>query len=466
MTMAEAVRKPSDPARWPSSGRACSACRWPTFCVWAARLPARWPACTPPANCTSTCARPKCTGRRPAASSRSNSGRRKQRGADNQLLGSIDPGYASPELLQNGTVDARSDLFSLGCILYALSTGHGPFWGATPADLARSVRESRSAPGVPVESAAHGLAGRGDYEVAGKGSSRRFADAAQLSDMLSLQASMAGTLRRPPPRSVTEPPTAVRVPIGAVLASAAAIEPACSQHNGNGHHGRAMPSQTVSNQPRTDLNRFARGPTYWRRTVLAGTLRYTTSDCRPRWLAGWWLQPTGSRPGATTIQIRGATGRRAGAGQRNGAAELSGESMRRRANRLHADQRRGQPQGRGIRRSFRIARSGDRVRCHHVRRQRHLAINSIRAIYLSGHVQTLRPDVRPAAGKGQRESKPGAGYAVGGIFVRPVRESMACGVRFMRQPGKSLDPKILTTAIGSAARAARTKNFWAATADW
>jgi serine/threonine protein kinase len=44
-----------------------------------------------------------------------------------QLLGS--PAYMAPEQLSDGDVDGRSDLFSLGVILYYMLTGHRPFQG-------------------------------------------------------------------------------------------------------------------------------------------------------------------------------------------------------------------------------------------------------------------------------------------------------------------------------------------------
>ncbi len=56
---------------------------------------------------------------------------------DGQMMGTVP--YMSPEQLQGDTVDRRSDLFSLGIILYEMATGRRPFEGKTWGDLASSI---------------------------------------------------------------------------------------------------------------------------------------------------------------------------------------------------------------------------------------------------------------------------------------------------------------------------------------
>src|SRR4029453_8543352 len=47
--------------------------------------------------------------------------------------------YMSPEQVQGKPIDLRSDIFSLGVILYELTTGQRPFKGETSASLLSSI---------------------------------------------------------------------------------------------------------------------------------------------------------------------------------------------------------------------------------------------------------------------------------------------------------------------------------------
>lgn len=58
---------------------------------------------------------------------------------DNKLRGK--PGYMSPEQTQRVPIDRRSDLFSLGVVLFELTTGRRLFRGETQAETIRLVRE-------------------------------------------------------------------------------------------------------------------------------------------------------------------------------------------------------------------------------------------------------------------------------------------------------------------------------------
>ena len=60
------------------------------------------------------------------------------------------PAYMAPEVLRGEPADARSDVWSLGIVLYEMAVGHRPYSGRTPFELAASVL-SESPVAIPPE---------------------------------------------------------------------------------------------------------------------------------------------------------------------------------------------------------------------------------------------------------------------------------------------------------------------------
>ncbi len=54
--------------------------------------------------------------------------------------------YMSPEQVRGEKLDARSDIFSFGTVLYEMTTGQRPFTGARPADIVQEILRSQPTP--------------------------------------------------------------------------------------------------------------------------------------------------------------------------------------------------------------------------------------------------------------------------------------------------------------------------------
>ncbi len=61
-----------------------------------------------------------------------------------QVIGTLS--YMSPEQVQGGTADHRSDIFSLGIVLYEMATGRRPFQGDSGAELVSSILRDTPSP--------------------------------------------------------------------------------------------------------------------------------------------------------------------------------------------------------------------------------------------------------------------------------------------------------------------------------
>ena len=103
------------------------------------------------------------------------------------------PEYRAPELVMGGTFDKRCDLYSLGCVAYAMLCGHPPFLGRTAAEvIVKHLRETPAPlrperPDIPAGLEAWIL------RLLRKSAKERFFDAAEAREAL-LHALQHGTL--------------------------------------------------------------------------------------------------------------------------------------------------------------------------------------------------------------------------------------------------------------------------------
>jgi TolB-like protein/tetratricopeptide (TPR) repeat protein/tRNA A-37 threonylcarbamoyl transferase component Bud32 len=121
---------------------------------------------------------------------------------EGQIIGTL--AYMSPEQLMADTVDARSDIFSLGVLIYEMATGKRPFDGPNPAVILVSLLNS---PVPPIGGAAADLDRIISRATARKPGGRYQRVADLLSDLRALMTGMA--LATPP---VTRAPAIAVLP--------------------------------------------------------------------------------------------------------------------------------------------------------------------------------------------------------------------------------------------------------------
>jgi serine/threonine-protein kinase len=136
-----------------------------------------------------------------------------------QVIGTAQ--YLSPEQARGERVDARSDLYSAGCLLYELLTGRPPFTGDSPVAIAyQHVREnpvppSRVDPDVPVWADAIVL------KAMAKSPADRYQTAADM--RADLQRAASGMPVSAPPTRLDNYPRTQRMGTGAMMAGTTQI---------------------------------------------------------------------------------------------------------------------------------------------------------------------------------------------------------------------------------------------------
>jgi len=125
------------------------------------------------------------------------------------------PQYMAPEQATGGKLDARSDLYAVGIILYQMATSHLPFDGATPTEvLTRQVREApvpprKREPSAPISERMESLILR----ALSKDPDLRPQSAEEFRDLLvAVRTAAARTARSTPARATRTPMTAPAAP--------------------------------------------------------------------------------------------------------------------------------------------------------------------------------------------------------------------------------------------------------------
>ena len=131
----------------------------------------------------------------------------------------------APEQARGEPLDHRSDLFSLGSVLYAMCTGHPPFRASTTMAVLKRVAEDAPRPVDEINADCPDWLAEIIEKLHAKDPADRFQSAAEVAELLGQH---LAHLQRPdvmlqPPRLTTPGPRPVRKRHGARWAAAAAV---------------------------------------------------------------------------------------------------------------------------------------------------------------------------------------------------------------------------------------------------
>src|SRR6185436_3544534 len=209
--------------------------------------------------------------------------------AEGKILGTVP--YMSPEQVAGKTVDHRSDIFSLGIILYEMAIGKRPFSGESSAELASSILRDQPISVSDIRSDLPGHLGWVIRRCLEKAPRRRYQSALDISnelgDLKSGLSSESPAFRSPvspaggvsPMRggsssttggSFPSPPTGMQFPAHGGAASAAAGSGAT--HASSGSTGHTSSAGAISGGGQIPGATTGKAPTPVRNLVFAGVL--------------------------------------------------------------------------------------------------------------------------------------------------------------------------------------------------
>lgn len=152
-----------------------------------------------------------------------------------EILGT--PSYMSPEQALGKPLDGRSDIFSMGVILYELTTGKRPFRGENPSSIFRSIIDHRQAPVITLDPSIPKPLSNIIEKCLRKDPRRRYQKGNELAQELArCKETIKGQQRGPQPPVVTR--KAFLVAVGMIFLSAAGIMFIWSKNDTEGYSTR------------------------------------------------------------------------------------------------------------------------------------------------------------------------------------------------------------------------------------
>jgi eukaryotic-like serine/threonine-protein kinase len=148
-------------------------------------------------------------------------GREQERTQVGQVLGT--PRYMSPEQALGQTVDGRSDLFSVGAVLYEMITGRPAFTGESPVTLALQITQQNPAPIASLSPRCPGGLRFIVDKLLAKRPERRFSDGADLGRAIEREARAYDAVRAEEAARGRYVPLQVRLTLAMVAVTAVAL---------------------------------------------------------------------------------------------------------------------------------------------------------------------------------------------------------------------------------------------------